>query len=47
LNVPAAPNVRWLVPDVWLSMFAGEPVVVNVTLCRMPLGFDQVTLPPL
>lgn len=44
--VPTASNVRLFEPDEKLSMLAGDPVLMNVTLCAVPALLVHVTVPP-
>jgi hypothetical protein len=45
-NVPAFGNVVDFVPDVNDELSLGTPGDVNVTVCAMPVVFDQVTVVP-
>jgi hypothetical protein len=44
--VPTLSNVRLFEPDVKLPMLAGDPWVVNVTVCAIPASLLHVTVPP-
>ena len=46
MNVPAVPNERALLPELWSPMLLGAPVApANVTLCVTPLVLFHVTVP--